>query len=111
MFAAKQMAGERSRPSRRSERHWDIRGRGGYVRIAELGTTGASLDKGIREANAGMEEPVILFPVLWWENGAGRWIETWTSEIKLDPGLKILQCRRIDVELPLQNQTVRGNRG
>jgi hypothetical protein len=46
----------------------------GYVRIDGLGITGASFDKGTLEANAGIEPPVlelILFPVLWWENGAG----------------------------------------
>jgi hypothetical protein len=49
-------------------------GNEGYVRIDELGITRASFDKGTQEANAGIEEHVlefVLFPVLWWENGAG----------------------------------------
>jgi hypothetical protein len=33
----------------------------GYVRIEGLGITGVSLDKGTREAKAGMEEPVLEF--------------------------------------------------
>jgi hypothetical protein len=50
---------------------WGIGGDEGYVRTDGLGIMGTSLDKGTRELNA---EPVlefILFPVLWWENGAG----------------------------------------
>jgi hypothetical protein len=46
----------------------------GYVRVDGLSITGVSFDKGTREANAGIAELVlefILFPVLWWENGAG----------------------------------------
>ena len=49
------------------------RGVEGYVRIKGLGMTGVPLDKGIREAKAGIE-PVLelrLFPILWWANGAG----------------------------------------
>jgi hypothetical protein len=52
---------------------WGIGGDEGYVRIEGLGIMGASLDKGTREAGAGIEEPVlehILFPVLWWENAS-----------------------------------------
>jgi hypothetical protein len=33
----------------------------GYVRIDGLGITGASFDKGIQKANAGIEEPVLEF--------------------------------------------------
>jgi hypothetical protein len=46
----------------------------GYVRVDGLSITGVSFDKGTREANTGIAEPVlefILFPVLWWENGVG----------------------------------------
>jgi len=72
VFAAKLITWERSRLSVRLLGCWE-----GYVRTEGLGITDVSLDKGTQEENAGMvqmEEPVlefILFPVDWWENGAG----------------------------------------
>jgi len=53
------------------EAEWEAsgvsRGVEGYVRIEGLGMTGASLDKGTREAKAGIEPALelMLFPVLW----------------------------------------------
>jgi hypothetical protein len=46
----------------------------GMFRIDGLGITGASFDKGSWEAKCrkgGTHTQVILFPILWWENGAG----------------------------------------
>jgi hypothetical protein len=45
------------------------RGEEWYGGTAGLGTTGASLGKGTRGANAGIEE--LTLPVLWCVNGAG----------------------------------------
>ena len=54
---------------------WGTAGGGdeGYVRIEGLGITGVSLDKGMREAKAGIYPilELILFPALWWKNDAG----------------------------------------
>ena len=63
----------------------------------------------MREAKAGIEEPVeLILVVLWW---VGKWswlredrhrIQAWTGKVVLDMSLKVTQHRRINAELPLQ---------
>jgi hypothetical protein len=73
---------------------WGIERDEGYVRIDGLGITWASFDNGTREANAGIEEPVLEFYYFLYfggEKGAGGvpLVDTWTGEIKLNSSLKI----------------------
>jgi hypothetical protein len=59
----------------------------GYVLIAGLGIIGASLEKGMQEAKAGIEESLeLISAVFWWANG-GSWLREDHHQIQYGLGL------------------------